>query len=255
MAVRIAIAGIQGRMGREIAALAASDPAFALVGGWGRRAEATGPESVAVTDSLDELLSQVDVLVDFSSTSGTAALATACAASGTRLVSGVTGLDIDQWATLRSASDHVAIFHAANMSPGVNALMAILPILVRALDTYDLEVVEAHHRYKADAPSGTALAFAKVLANASGGALQQRIRHGREGASLRQPGEIGMHAVRGGGNLGEHAIILASDGEEIRVSHRAFTRAAYAAGALRAARLIHGQPPGWYEPATLPGYL
>ena len=141
------------------------------------------------------------------------------------------------------------------MSPGVNAALAVLPTLVRALQGYDVEIVEAHHRHKADAPSGTALALARAVAEASGGDFEGRLRHGRLGARRREADEIGIHAIRAGGNPGEHAVILAGEGEEIRLSHRAFSRASYAEGALRAARLIVGQPPGWYDPATLPGFL
>ena len=156
---------------------------------------------------------------------------------------------------LRGAAERTAVFHATNMSPGVNAMLAVLPALARALDGYDIEIVETHHRHKVDAPSGTALTLARALAAATGDPLDGRAVHGRQGASKRAAGEIGIHAVRAGGNPGEHTIILASEGEEVQLSHRAFSRAAYAQGALRAARLIVGLPPGWYEPATLPGFL
>jgi 4-hydroxy-tetrahydrodipicolinate reductase len=255
MTVRIGIAGIHGRMGREIATLANTDPSITLIGGLSRRPDPGGPNGQRIVCDVAELLPDIDVLIDFSSAEGAVTLASACAAAGTPLVSGTTGLDQDQRAALRAAAGRVAVFQAANMSPGVNAVIAVLPALVRALTGYDLEIVEAHHRHKADAPSGTALALARVIAEASGSPLAARARHGREGASLRAAGEIGIHAVRGGGNPGEHAVIIAGDGEEVRLSHRAFSRAAYAEGALRAARLIAGQPPGWYEPATLPGFL
>ena len=130
-----------------------------------------------------------------------------------------------------------------------------MPTLIRALDGYDVEIVETHHRHKVDAPSGTALALARAVAEASGGDVAGRMRHGREGARRRDADEIGIHAIRSGGNPGEHMVILASEGEELRLSHRAFSRASYAEGALRAARLIVGQPPGWYDPTTLPGFL
>jgi 4-hydroxy-tetrahydrodipicolinate reductase len=255
MTVRIGIAGIQGRMGREIAALADRDSTLNVVGGVSRCPEQNGVEGCRVVSEVCELLPDIDVLIDFSAADGAVAMASACAVFGTPLVTGTTGLSDAQRAALRDAAKRVAIFQAANMSPGINALLAVLPALVRALDGYDLEIVEAHHRYKADAPSGTALALARAIAAASGGPLAERARYGREGARLRAENEIGIHALRGGGNPGEHTIILAGDGEEVRLSHRAFSRAAYAEGALRAARLIVGQPSGWYEPATLPGFL
>jgi 4-hydroxy-tetrahydrodipicolinate reductase len=250
MTLRIGIAGIQGRMGREISALAAKHPEITVVGGLGRRGG-----KPPVFANAAELLPDIDVLIDFTSPAAAAANAMACAAAGRPLVSGTTGLDSAQSATVREAAGSVAVFHAANMSPGVNAMLTVLPILVRALAGYDIEIVETHHRHKADAPSGTALALARVVADASGSPLASRARYGREGAALRRPDEIGIHAVRAGGNPGEHAVILTGDGEEIGLSHRAFGRAAYAEGALRAARLIANQPPGWYEPATLPGFL
>jgi 4-hydroxy-tetrahydrodipicolinate reductase len=156
---------------------------------------------------------------------------------------------------LRAVAERIAVFHAANMSPGLNAALAVLPTLVRALEGYDVEIVETHHRQKVDAPSGTALMLARVVAEAGGGDVDGRLRHGREGWRRRDADEIGMHAIRSGGNPGEHVVILAGEGEELRLSHRAFSRVSYAEGALRAARLIVGQPPGWYDPATLPGFL
>jgi 4-hydroxy-tetrahydrodipicolinate reductase len=257
MTLRIGIAGIRGRMGREIAALTASDQRITLIGGLSRQADTTesGPDGVRLFVDIADLLPEIDVLVDFSAPAGTADHAAACASAGVPLVSGTTGLDVAQIATVRAAAERVAVFHAANMSLGVNAALAVLPTLVRALGDYDVEIVEAHHRHKVDAPSGTALALARAVAGSRGEALDGRVRHGREGASLRDANEIGIHAIRAGGNPGEHTVILASEGEEVRLSHRAFSRASYAAGALRAARLIVGQPPGWYDPATLPGFL
>jgi 4-hydroxy-tetrahydrodipicolinate reductase len=244
-------------MGHEIAALAAQDERFSVVGGLSRQASAAGARSydIPLYAEAAELLPGVDVLIDFTAPEATVAHAVACVSAGVSLVCGTTGLDSTQMEALRAAAEQVAIFHAANMSPGVNAAIAVLPALVRALRTYDIEIVEAHHRHKADAPSGTALALARVVAEASGGGFEDRASYGREGASLRTPEEIGIHAIRAGGNPGEHTVILAGEGEEIRLSHRAFSRASYAEGALRAARLIVNQPPGWYAPATLPGFL
>ena len=257
MTVRIGIAGIRGRMGREIAALAASDEWMTLVGGLSRQARATEsmPNTTRLFADVAELLSQIDVMIDFSAPEATIAHAGACGAASVPIVCGTTGLDVGQMAVLRAAAERVAVFHAANMSPGVNAALVVLPTLVRALQGYDIEIVEAHHRHKVDAPSGTALALARAVAEASGGDVEERVRNGREGAHRREADEIGIHAIRAGGNPGEHTVILASEGEELRLSHRAFSRASYAEGALRAARLIVDQPPGWYEPATLPGFL
>jgi 4-hydroxy-tetrahydrodipicolinate reductase len=257
MTVRIGIAGIRGRMGREIAALAANDERMSLVGGLSRQAcaAASVPDTIRLFADVTELLLQIDVLIDFSAPEATTAYANACGAAGVPIVCGTTGLDAAQMAVLRAAAERVAVFHAANMSPGVNAALVVLPTLVRALQNYDIEIVEAHHRHKADAPSGTALALAHAVAAASGGDIERRSRYGRVGARRREADEIGIHAIRAGGNPGEHTVILASEGEELRLSHRAFSRASYAEGALRAVRLIVDQPAGWYDPATLPGFL
>jgi 4-hydroxy-tetrahydrodipicolinate reductase len=254
MTVRIGIAGLPGRMGREVSALALRHPAVTVTGGWSRGNQ-DAVLGVPVTSDLPALLATCEVLIDFTRAAATPTVATACAAAGVPLVTGVTGHNEAEEASLREAANTVAIFQAANMSLGVNAMLAVLPGLVRALEGYDLELVESHHRHKADAPSGTALALARVMADTSGAPLAERAVYGREGASLRQQPEIGIHAVRAGGNPGEHSVILASDGEEIRLSHRAFNRSSYAEGALKAARIIIGQPAGWYEPVTLPGFL
>jgi 4-hydroxy-tetrahydrodipicolinate reductase len=255
--LRIGIAGIWGKMGREIAALATNDPRLTLVGGSSRQARTveSGPDGVRLFADVAILLPEIDVLIDFSAPAGTVHHAAACASAGVPMVSGTTGLDAAQMAILRAAAERIAIFHAANMSPGLNAALAVLPSLLRALEGYDIEIVETHHRQKVDAPSGTALMLARVVAEASGGDVDDRLRHGREGRRRRDADEIGMHAVRSGGNPGEHVVILAGEGEELRLSHRAFSRASYAEGALRAARLIVDQPAGWYDPATLPGFL
>ncbi len=257
MALRIGVAGIRGRMGREIAPLAKNDRRITLIGGLSRQGHnaESGSNGVKLFASVAALLPEIDVLIDFSAPIATVGHATACASAGVPMVCGTTGLDAAQVAALHAAAEHVALFHAANMSPGMNAILAVLPTLIRALDGYDIEIVEAHHRHKVDAPSGAALALARAVAEASGGDVGGRLRHGREGAHRREADEIGIHAIRSGGNPGEHTVILASEGEELRLSHRAFSRASYAEGALRAARLIVGQPPGWYDPATLPGFL
>jgi 4-hydroxy-tetrahydrodipicolinate reductase len=167
------------------------------------------------------------------------------------LVSGTTGLTGEQMAELELSAAHIPVFHARNMSVGVSAVTAVLPALVQALDGYDIEIVEAHHRHKVDAPSGTALVLAEAIAAALARPLVELASYGRQGHAPRAADEIGIHAVRAGGNAGEHTIIFADDGEEIRLSHRAFSRRTFALGALRAARFIVGQPPGRYGMADV----
>lgn len=249
--VRIGIAGIGGRMGGEILSVASGDSLVTVAGGTERPERVvelggTFGATALVTTDVSELIPFIEVLIDFTTPEATLANARACADGGCRLVAGTTGLNVAQLAELTELSSRTAIFYARNMSVGVNALLAVLPGMVRALDTYDIEIVEMHHRHKADAPSGTALAIAEVIASALDQDLQAHAVYGREGVAPRQRGEIGIHAVRGGGNSGEHTIIFAEEGEEIRVGHRAFSRRTFALGAVRAAKYLSNKQPGFY---------
>jgi 4-hydroxy-tetrahydrodipicolinate reductase len=257
MSARIVVSGITGRMGREVIAAAGEMPEITIVGGLLRpgaaiaateRPEVLGASLPAVTiaDDPAPVLAGTDVLVDFTTPAGTVAYARACAGAGVALVSGTTGLEPADMAELRAAAERVPVFHARNMSLGIATLLSILPTITAALGDFDVEIVETHHRHKVDAPSGTALALAEAIAGGQGAALNGQATFGRHGIAPRQRGEIGIHAVRGGGNPGEHQIIFAADGEEIRLSHRSFNRRAYASGALRAALFVANQPPGLY---------
>lgn len=264
MVLRIGIAGVGGRMGREVAAAAVADAGVVLVGGTVRpgslpagldaaaTAGVTGP-AVRIVERPEDLVDAVDVIVDFTRPEATLSHARACAEAGHAFVTGTTGLSPHQRNELLALSEMIPIFYARNMSLGLNALLSILPALVRALDGYDVEIVEAHHRHKADAPSGTALALAEAIAAASGGDLAGRTAHGRHGLSPRQPGEIGIHAVRAGGNAGEHTVLFADDGEQIQVIHRAYARRTFALGALRAAKFVAGRRSGLYGMTDLLG--
>jgi 4-hydroxy-tetrahydrodipicolinate reductase len=204
-----------------------------------------------VVESVADLLPAIDVLIDFTSPAATVAHARVCASAGRPIVSGVTGLADDQVVALREAARIIPLFYARNMSLGINAILAVLPVLVRALDGYDVEIVETHHRHKVDAPSGTALALAEAIAAALDADLGRQAVYGREGVAPRRPGDLGIHAVRAGGNAGEHTILLADEGEEVRIAHRALSRRTFALGALRAAAYLAAQPPGFYTMANL----
>ncbi len=236
--LRIGLVGLTGRMGREISALAEGDPGLAITGGVGRE----------TASDLPSIAADSDVLIDFSTPDATAAVIEACAIAGVPLVLGTTGLTSEQVGQARALSERVPVWYARNMSTGVSLLQRVLPEVARALAAYDIEVIEAHHRHKVDAPSGTALMLAEAILAGLPDPDAHPSVYGREGYSPRQPGEIGFHSIRGGGNPGEHTLVFASDEEEIRISHRAYSRQAFAAGAIRAARAIHGQPPGWYGP-------
>jgi 4-hydroxy-tetrahydrodipicolinate reductase len=246
-ALRIGIAGITGRMGQAVVAAAATDPAVQITSGISRTPEVALLGGVRLVASVPALAGLVDVLIDFSRPQVTVAIARQAADAGIPLVIGTTGLDDQQMATLRECATRIPIYYARNMSTGVNALLEIVARLAARLDGYDVEIVETHHRHKVDAPSGTALALAEAI---TGGEATSLV-HGREGHAPRQPGEIGLHSVRAGGNAGEHTVLFANDHEEIRITHRANDRRAFAAGALRAARLLMNREPGWYTPETL----
>jgi len=249
--IRIGIVGIAGRMGREIVALATGDPEVTITGGTVRPgSDPTSGPGIPVYTDLSDLLPQIDVLIDFSTPESSVMAARAAAQAGTPIVIGTTGLSPAQMDDLRAAATRIPVYYARNTAHGVNALLRLLPQIAEVLAGYDIEIIEAHHRHKKDAPSGTAIAIAEAIASGLGTGDQQAYVHGRSGYAPRQQGEIGIHAVRGGGNTGEHTIIFASDQEEIRVSHRAFNRSAFAAGAIRAARDLVGQLAGWYGPTS-----
>lgn len=243
--LRIGIAGINGRMGREIVLASGGMDDVAIVGGF------SGPGLATLRDSADqcspeELLASIDVLIDFSTPSGVREHARAAAETHVPYVCGVTGLNEAQMTALGHAAAATPVFYARNMSLGIAAILSILPKFSATLDGYDAEIVEMHHRRKVDAPSGTALALAEAIAEGRGIDLAGSAVHGRSGHAPRTPGEIGVHAVRGGGNAGEHTVIFAGDGEEIRIQHRALSRRTFADGAIHAARFIVTQSPGLY---------
>jgi 4-hydroxy-tetrahydrodipicolinate reductase len=249
-------------MGREVVAVAASEPAIVLAGGtvrpgspaagqeWATVTGVAAPSARIVVDP-HELPRDLDVLIDFTTPEATVAHARFCAETGLALVCGTTGLAADQRAILEATAERAPVYYARNMSLGVSALLAMLPGVVRALADYDVEIVETHHHHKIDAPSGTALALAEAIADGLDTNLAEHATFGRHGLAPRQAGEIGIHAVRSGGNPGEHLIIIADEGEEIRIAHRAFSRRAYARGAIRAARFVAGRTPGFYTTADL----
>jgi 4-hydroxy-tetrahydrodipicolinate reductase len=194
-----------------------------------------------------EAVDQGDVVVDFSAGPGTCAAARACAGRGAGLVSGTTGLDRAAEEELKAASRRVAVLRASNFSIGIAALRRALRETMAALPaSWDIEIVERHHRGKADSPSGTALQLAGDAA-AGRGLAAEALRFGREGrVGPRPAAEIGVHAVRGGTWVGDHAVLLAGEGEWIELRHVASDRQAFAFGALAAARYIATAPPGFY---------
>jgi 4-hydroxy-tetrahydrodipicolinate reductase len=238
--VRIAIRGAGGRMGSAIARLAAGDPAVAVVGGMDR---ATDEERAR------EMVASCDVVIDVSSPEGTRTLLDhhAGTLAGRALVVGTTGLDAELHARLHGLRDRVAILVAANFSMGVALLLALVRRAAAALpgEAWDAEIIETHHAAKVDAPSGTALAIGEAIAQGRGGPIDRR--DGRAGrAGPRPAGEVGFHAVRGGGVVGEHRTLFLGARERIEIAHAALDRDVFAAGALAAARWLAGRTPGLY---------
>ena len=239
-------------MGREICRAALEDDDFGLAGG---TVEPGAPELGADLGELcgfgntgvvatQEPPAEAEALVEFS----TPEASVEHLAYGKPHVIGTTGLSDEQLAAVERAAKGVPIVLAPNMSIGVNLLRETVRELSRKLGAaYDVEVVEAHHRNKVDAPSGTALFLARAAAEGRGRSLEDVAVYGREGVSPRTEGEIGIHALRGGAVVGEHRLIFYSEGEEIEVTHRALSRRTFAAGALRAAAFAAGAPPGLYS--------
>ncbi len=249
--IRAAIIGAAGRMGRELCRAALETEDVELAGG---TVEPGAPELGADLGDLcgagktgitatKEPPEDAGVLIEFTTPAATVEHLT----YGKPHVIGTTGLSARQHARVEDASRRVPIVIAPNMSVGVNLLREVVRELSAKLGAdYDLEVVEAHHRSKKDAPSGTALLLARAAAEGRGRDLDEVVVYGREGVSPREEGEIGIHALRGGAVVGEHRLIFYSGGEEVEVVHRALSRRTFAEGALRAARFAAGAKPGLY---------
>ncbi|MFM2068936.1 MAG: hypothetical protein RLZZ584_3845 [Pseudomonadota bacterium] len=259
---RIAVAGCTGRMGQILieAVLAADDCQLAgaldragspLIG-----ADATAflgrSSGVAVQSDLRAGLAGVakgGTLIDFTRPEGTLAHLAVCRELGVNLVIGTTGFSDAQKAEIRAAAQDIAIVMAPNMSVGVNVVMRLLDMAARALsEGYDIEIIEAHHRHKVDAPSGTALKMGEVVANALGRDLKECAVYGREGVTgERDPSTIGFATVRGGDIVGDHTVLFAGTGERIEITHKSASRSTYAQGSLRGVRFLAGKTSGLHD--------
>jgi 4-hydroxy-tetrahydrodipicolinate reductase len=240
--IPLVVVGAAGRMGRAVEQAVADSTGFAIRA---RVDRAAAPGEGWVTD-VSAVLAAGDVAVEFSDPAACASLAALCAERGVALVSGTTGLDRSQEETVRAAARRAAIVRAPNFSLGLAALRRAVRAALDSLPAgWDVEIVERHHRKKADSPSGTALALAADVAGArAGGPLRVGREQGRTGP--RPAGEIGVHAVRGGTWTGDHAVLLAGEGEWLELRHVVQDRLAFAHGALAAARFVAAAPPGLY---------
>ena len=259
---KIAITGAAGRMGRRIAAMAIASEQFDIVSAVesashpaiGRdigELAGSGPFGVKVAAELE---AAPDVVIDFSSPEGCGKWLDACRKRKIAIVVGTTGLAPSQQAAVADSAGVIPIVQAANMSVGVNVLLKVVAQVAGVLGPdYDIEIAEQHHRFKKDAPSGTAIALAKAVCAALGKDAGESMAYGRGGLCPRKPGEIGMHALRLGDTVGEHSVHFGSLGETITISHSAHTRDTFARGALRAAQWLAGKKPGLYSMADVLG--
>ncbi len=255
----IGIVGCAGRMGRLMAELILARDDCRLAGGTERPgSEPVGqdlgtlaggpPIGTVVGDDPAALFAASDVVLDFTSPGASVAHVELAANAGCAHLIGTTGLDRDALAAIRKAAERTAILQAANTSLGVNLLLALVEQAAAKLsESYDIEVLEMHHRHKVDAPSGTALALGEAAARGRGVALQDKAdwaRHGQTGA--RESGQIGFAVLRGGDVAGDHSVIFAAEGERVELGHRASSRAVFAQGAVAAGLWLAGKPAGLY---------
>ena len=204
---------------------------------------------INITADLAEGLAGAAVLIDFTRPEGTMAHVAKCRELGVGMVIGTTGFSDAQKAEIAAAAKDIAIVMAPNMSVGVNVTLKLLEMAAKAMSTgYDIEIIEAHHRHKVDAPSGTALKMGEVIAGALGRDLKDCAVYAREGVTgERDPSSIGFATIRGGDIVGDHTVLFAGTGERIEITHKSSSRATYAQGSLRAARFLAGRPAGLYD--------
>jgi 4-hydroxy-tetrahydrodipicolinate reductase len=254
----IAIAGASGRMGRMLIEAIQNAPdarlagALDIPGSPALGADATAylgvTSGIVITPDLHEGLKHAKYLIDFTRPEGTLAHLRVCRELGVNMIIGTTGFTAEQKAEIDDAARDIAIVMAPNMAVGVNVVFKLLAQAAKALkEGYDIEIIEAHHRYKVDAPSGTALKMGEVVAEAVGRDLKDCAVYGREGVTgERDPSTIGFATIRGGDVVGDHTVLFAGIGERIEITHKSSSRATYAQGSLRAVRFLANQPHGLF---------
>ena len=258
--INVGVIGAGGRMGRMLIEALQDNPqttltaaierqGSSLVGADAGEVAAIGRLNVKIVDDLQSVIDDIDVLIDFSLPDATEQNMQVCAANNVAMVIGTTGFNVQQEKVLATASEQVAIVYAGNYSTGVNLSLKLLGMAAKAFGTdADVEVIEAHHKHKIDAPSGTAYMMAEAVAEARGQNLKDVAVYGREGQTgEREAGSIGIHAIRGGEIIGDHTVMFIADGEVVEITHRARARMTFAAGAVRAATWIVQQPVGQYN--------
>lgn len=257
---RIAITGAAGRMGRSLieacqqadglqVTVALEHPDSTLLGSDAGELAGIGKLGVSVGADITAVIDDFDVLIDFTRPKPTLANLAACRSAGRRMVIGTTGFDAAQKAAIAAAASDIAVVFAPNMSVGVNLCLKLLDMAARVLgDDVDIEVIEAHHRHKVDAPSGTALRMGEVVADALGRNLSDCAVYGREGhTGERDRKTIGFETIRAGDIVGDHTVLFAGDGERVEITHKASSRMTFANGAVRAAGWLSGQENGLFD--------
>lgn len=258
--IKLVMAGASGRMGKTILQLASQDRAFKIVGGLEPRGHAAlgqdigsilgrKPMGVKVTHDAAAALKGADVLIDFSHFSALPGNLKAAVKTHTACVIGTTGIPQAMLRQIRAASGKIPVVQSPNMSVGVNLLFKLAALAGKALDeSYDLEIMEVHHRMKKDAPSGTAMKLLEILLKARGRDIKKDVVYGREGETgARQKGKIGVLALRGGDVIGDHTVSFFGDGERVELVHKASSREAFARGALLAAKFLAKKKQGLYH--------
>jgi 4-hydroxy-tetrahydrodipicolinate reductase len=256
---RVCVAGASGRMGQMLVEAIRTSGDCRLTGaldvpsspaiGQDAGAFAGQPSGVAITADLAAGLAGSRFLIDFTRPEGTMVHLRECVKQGVHLVIGTTGFTDEQKREIEQASSSIAIMMAPNMSVGVNVTLKLLEMAAKAMATgYDIEIIEAHHRHKVDAPSGTALKMGEVIAEAMGRDLKECAVYAREGITgERDPSSIGFAAIRGGDIVGDHTVLFAGIGERIEITHKSSSRTTYAQGSLRAVRFLAGKTSGLYD--------
>lgn len=258
--IKIAVSGAAGKMGRKIVALVLGQDDMELVGALDYRGcefvgedcgvvAGVGPANVFISSDINEAFKDAQIVIDFSSIEAVLENSKLLPESLKGYIVAVTGMQEDQIARLKDNVDgRVSCIFAPNMSVGVNLLYSLVAKAAASLYAkYDVEIIEKHHNLKKDSPSGTAVKFGQVIAEAQNTSYEKRVKHGRVGLEPRKPEEIGMHAVRCGEIIGEHSIIFAGCSEIIEFKHTALSRDVFANGSLFAARFLAGAPLGWYS--------
>ncbi|MFN3813270.1 MAG: 4-hydroxy-tetrahydrodipicolinate reductase [Aquificaceae bacterium] len=258
---KVAVCGALGRMGRAIIKLSLEYADFEVSAGvehpdcirGGDLGEACGLEELKgrpLTSRLEDVLPYCDVIIEFSgNTHAALAHAKLAALDGKGTIIGTTGFTQEEVAELKRLSEDAPLLLSPNMSLGVNLLFKLTQIVAKALcdKNFDVEVCEIHHRFKKDAPSGTAIKLAQIVAEAMGISLKDKVVFGREGIKPREEKDIGVFSLRGGDVVGDHTVYFLGFGERIELTHRATSRETFAKGAIEAARWIKGKPPGFYS--------